>query len=147
MEYLIAFAVLLVILVLVGVSFFDIGLLLLGLLDLLSLAMFCFFAFSLVRLFTCKRVKARFKEIAEKENLRFKVAWYVIGEKEASTVFPAEFLGKRLFYKRSEDTKVLLTKKGGVFDLNAILAIALGFVFSFVMFAAILYAIAALIKL
>lgn len=147
MEFLIAFAVLLVILLLVGVNFFDIGLLLLGLLDLLCLAMFCFFAFSLFRLFTCKRVKARFKEIAQKENSRFKVAWYVIDGKEASTVFPAEFLGKRLFYKRSEDTNVLLTKKGGVFDLNAILAIALGFVFSFVMFAVILYFVTALIKL
>lgn len=147
MEYLIALLVVLVILALVGVSFFDIGLLLLGLLDLLCLAMFCFFALSLMRLFTCKRVKARFKEIAEKENSRFKVAWYVIGKEEASTVFPAEFLGKRLFYKRSEDTGVLLTKNGGVFDLNAILAIGLGFVFSFGMFAGILYAIAALIKL
>ena len=147
MEFLIAFALVLVILLLVGVNFFDIGLLLLGLLDLLCLAMFCFFAFSLFRLFTCKRVKARFKEIAQKENLRFKVAWYVIGKEEACTVFPAEFLGKRLFYKRSEDIKVLLTKKGGVFDLNAILAIALGSVFSFGMFAGILYAISALIKL
>ncbi len=147
MEFLVAFAVLLVILILVGVNFFDIGLLLLGLLDFLCLVMFCFFAFSLFRLFTCKRVKARFKEIGEKENSRFKVAWYVIGKEEASSVFPAEFLGKRLFYKRSEDTGVLLTKKGGVFDLNAILAIALGFVFSFAMFAGILYAIAALIKL
>ena len=147
MEFLIAFALALVILLLVGVNFFDIGLLLLGLLDLLCLAMFCFFAFSLFRLFTCKRVKARFKEIAQKENSRFKVAWYVIGKEEASTVFPAEFLGKRLFYKRSEDTVVLLTKKGGVFDLNAMLAIALGSVFSFGMFAGILYAISALIKL
>ncbi len=147
MEYLIALLVVLVILVLVGVSLFDIGLLLLCLLDLLCLAMFCFFAFSLVRLFTCKRVKARFKEIAKKENSRFKVAWYIIGSEVASTIFPAEFFGKRLFYKRSEDIGVLLTKKGGVFDLNAILAIALGFVFSFGMFAVILYFVAVLIKL
>lgn len=147
MEYIIALVTALVILLLMGVSFFDIGLLLLCLLDLLCLAMFCFFAFSLIRLFTCKRVKARFKEISEKENSRFKVAWYVIGDKAASTVFPAEFFGKKLFYKRSEDTNVLLTKKYGVFDLNAILAIVMGLVFSSGLFAAILYAVAVLIKL
>lgn len=127
MEFLAGAAVIIVLLYILG---FGLNLIASGIgVCLLFVTAACelFFLFSLVRLLLSKKVRGTFTRIDKKEKWRFDTAFYDVGGREISNIFPCEMTMRDRFYKKDKEISLRLGIGGKcVYDLNAALCIIFG---------------------
>lgn len=125
MEVLLGAVVIIFLLALVGV---DIWYILIGVIALIALAALFtawMFAVGVVMLLRAKRCEGEFLRFDE--GKRFEYAVYFIDGGEYGNIFPAEMVWRKRLYKTGVSVKLRLTKKGSVFDRNALLTTVIGF--------------------
>ncbi len=127
-EIVLTVAVILVLLVVCGVSFYEIQLLMLWALTVLAAAMTLFFLVSIAFLFLGKRCEAHFLRI-DRAGRMGGHAVYQVEDAERMNWYPAEDCFRSLIY-RERPSKAILWQKGKcslLFDWYSILIAAIGF--------------------
>lgn len=140
MEYIIGLCIIIVLLLLIGVKS---GTIIAGIFLLLCavlLLLLIFFAYSMFRLVTSKRLEADFLKTDKAPKGEFKVAYYLCEGKEYPCAFPAEPFFEKKFYPSHKKHKVMLNRKTKtVYDRYAAVTCAVGFVFSLSLVLLLLY--------
>ena len=102
--------------------------------------MFLLFAFSLIAMLSAKMVMTDFVKIDKSPRGRFDVAYYKFDGKEYPCAFPSEPLMRRRIYAPDKAHRVRLNRRTGtVYDRYASITCVLGFVFSGLLTAGIIW--------
>ena len=139
MSAILALLIIFLIMWILGVDIHIIFGIILGIMGLVVLVTMIFFIVFRIKLIGAKRVKAQFVRFGQNKWGRYDVAFYKIDDKEYENVFPCEFAMRDVLYRTDRETKVCLTKKGLVYDLNAEICCRAGFVISLMVIAAVVY--------
>ena len=130
MEPFVAVAVIAVFMYILGFSATTIGLIGLAAAGLLFALFALLFVYFFIRMLLARRREARFSRIAKSPRSRFKVAYYIVEDREYPNVFPEEGFMEDKLYKNDKKYHVLLDfKRKYVYDRFAVTTCTIGFMF------------------
>lgn len=124
----IGIAVVIALLIALGVSPFYI---MEGVMILLMLTLYATLLFFVITAFTfigSKRRTAKFERIDRPEGKAFPSAVYVSEGEELRNAFPNEFVLKKLLYKQGKETRLLVTRRGKIYDKYSLITVFVGLV-------------------
>ena len=130
MQYIMALLIIFLIMWILGVDIHIIIGIVLGILGLVTAVTMTFFIVFRIKLIGAKRVDAKFSRFGKNKWGRYDVAFYEIEGEEHENVFPCEFAFRDVLYREDRPIRVMLTKKGMVYDMNAELCCRAGFAIS-----------------
>lgn len=125
MEFLLGFALMIILMLLMGFGIADIAVIVLGLVGLLIVFIGLFFLVCLIMLIFTDRTRGAFVEF--NEDGRFPCAVYDIGGERVKNLFPCEMIMRGRLYVPGREIKLLYFKpRRFALDKNALLTIIIG---------------------
>ena len=128
LEIVIGLAVVIALLIALGVSPYYI---MEGVMILLMLTLYATLLFFVITAFSfigSKRRTGKFDRIDRPEGKAFPSAVYISEGEELRNAFPNEFVLKKVLYKQGEESKLLVTKRGKIYDKYSLITVFAGLV-------------------
>lgn len=140
MEVIITIAAIIVLMLFIGFKLETILMCGLVVIALFIVLMFLLFSYSLFRMITGKKVEAKFTKIDKISKRKFDAAYYEYDGEEYPCAFPSEPIMRKKIYSDVKNHIVRFNKKTKcVYDRYASLTCVIGFIFSAVLTAGVLY--------
>ena len=128
MEFILALVIIIVLCKIIGVSNEMIGLGMIGLVELIIIAMTLLFAFMCIVMAFSRKRRAVFSRLDKEPNGKYKVAYYTVDGEEYPCFFPSEVkLSSRMYMEGASYTVLLNKRFGRVYDIWNILTCVIGF--------------------